>query len=290
MDPSRFDDLARSLNRPASRRRTLGVLLGSTLAGLGLGADAAKRKHRQHRDAKRRRVRASARKCNPTKSSNSACAQFCAAVFGTNTPEAGQCTSDAAKCLGLCYGCGPGSSGTQTLCGTVCTTLGTNTDCSACNDACTGGKTCYQGSCCTKKTCIQGTDCGTVDDTCGGEVACACPSGQCLTCAGNTCISTCGTNQGCANGACVCNSGFTACQTPDGLTCSEGSCCLDARGRCCGNGILDNNGNCCENGIRNRGGYCCFSGILTVNGICCCAGSTAGQTSCSTGEAPEQCL
>ncbi len=38
MDPTRFDDPVRSLNYPASRRRTLGVLLGSTLAGLGLGS------------------------------------------------------------------------------------------------------------------------------------------------------------------------------------------------------------------------------------------------------------
>jgi hypothetical protein len=39
--------------------------------------------------------------------SNSACAHFCAAVFGADTPAAAQCASDAAHMTGLCYSCGP---------------------------------------------------------------------------------------------------------------------------------------------------------------------------------------
>jgi hypothetical protein len=238
MDPSRFDDLVRALNRPASRRRTLGVLLGSTLAGLGLGADGAKRKHRQHRDAKRRRVQASARKCSPTKTSNSACAQFCAETFGANTPEAGQCTSDAAKCQGLCYGCGPASNGTQKLCGTVCTTLGTNSDCNACNDACTGGKTCYQRSCCTPKTCVQGTDCGSISDGCGGTLNCGtcpqvgqpCTNNVCGACVASCADKTCGASDGCGG---TCGGVNQAC-TGDSECCS-GSCksVLGSPASCC---------------------------------------------------------
>src|SRR5689334_6057873 len=108
MDPSRFDGLVRSLAQPASRRRAVGVLVGGALATLaGVSAGDAKRRHRHgHKRGK---------------GSNSTCAKFCAAVFGPDTPEAAQCTSDAAhnNQTSLCAIC---KADVTNLCGTTCCT------------------------------------------------------------------------------------------------------------------------------------------------------------------------
>ena len=104
MDPRHFDHLVRSLSRPASRRGALGVVVG-TLALLG-GAAPGGAKRRHHGKAAKQGARSSAAKpsaCKATKTSNSACAKFCAETFGADTPEANQCTSAATKCGGLCY-------------------------------------------------------------------------------------------------------------------------------------------------------------------------------------------
>ncbi len=92
MDPTRFDDLARAWGRPASRRRTLGVLLGGALAARGLRAESAK-------------------------GGNRACAHFCPAVFPPGAAR-DQCLSDAALGRGGGSQCGPAASATGlTLCG-----------------------------------------------------------------------------------------------------------------------------------------------------------------------------
>jgi hypothetical protein len=129
MDPSRFDRLARSLAQPASRR-TVGVLLGGALAGLaGVSGSTAERRHRP---AKQR-----------SKGGNSACAKFCAQVFGADTPEAAQCTSDAAhnNSAGLCARC---NADLNNLCGTTCC---------AGTDTCGGGGRPGVCGCLTAGTC-----------------------------------------------------------------------------------------------------------------------------------------
>ena len=84
---NQWDELSKALASGVPRRKIL-LMFGSALVGsivMGTKAFAAR-------------------------GGNSACAHFCAAVFGADTQAAGQCTSDAAHHTGLCYSCGPASS------------------------------------------------------------------------------------------------------------------------------------------------------------------------------------
>jgi hypothetical protein len=91
MDGTNFDDLAKKLSATTSRRDAV-RLVGGTLTAGALAALLPGR------------ARAAG-------GGNSACAHFCASVFGADTPAAAQCTSDAALHTGLCYTCGPASPG-----------------------------------------------------------------------------------------------------------------------------------------------------------------------------------
>src|SRR5436305_3286169 len=121
MQPSRFDDLTKALATATSRRQALrrigGILGGTALAGLFPGLALA---------------------------SNSACAKFCNAVFGANTPAASQCTSDAAHGKGLCHTCGSAAPSS------ICCTRNSSGFCSSYSGAqcpCPSGQTCQNGSC-----------------------------------------------------------------------------------------------------------------------------------------------
>ncbi len=87
MDSTRFEELTKTLATSSSRRQALrrigGTLTGTALASLLPG-----------------RVLAAG-------GGNSACAHFCNALFGADTPGADQCISDAAHHTGICYTCGP---------------------------------------------------------------------------------------------------------------------------------------------------------------------------------------
>jgi hypothetical protein len=89
-----FDELARGLaNGSISRRKAIKFIAAITLGGIlglsGIGTAFAK---------------------------NKTCAQWCAAVFGANTPAAGRCTSDAAHRTGLCTSCGTATSPSSVCC------------------------------------------------------------------------------------------------------------------------------------------------------------------------------
>ena len=128
MNSTKFDDLSKALATATSRRQALrrigGILGGTALAGLFPGLVSAG-------------------------GGNSACAQFCASVFGADTPAAGHCTSDAAHQKGLCYTCGPASSaGTQPICCSenpdgTCTSYSTATCCG-------------QSEFCSQGVCVEG--------------------------------------------------------------------------------------------------------------------------------------
>jgi hypothetical protein len=119
-----FDTLARTLAMGASRRQALWTV-GGALVGALVASPA-------------RQVLAQG---------NSACARFCAATFGAETPAAGQCTSDAAHGRGLCYTCGPASAG-----GTkpICCPRNPNGTCPSSGSAtcCAAGQSCVNGVCC----------------------------------------------------------------------------------------------------------------------------------------------
>src|SRR5947208_3338442 len=123
MESNIFDEVTKAIATATSRRQALrriaGIVGGTALAGLFPGLALA---------------------------DNSACAHFCASVFGADTPAASQCTSDAAHHTGLCYTCGPASpGGTQPICcpqnpdGT-CTSYSSATCCGS-------GQTCQNGAC-----------------------------------------------------------------------------------------------------------------------------------------------
>ncbi len=125
MDPEKFDAFTKAIATATSRRqalRRIGAMLGGTaLAGLFPGLARA---------------------------DNSACAHFCASVFGADTPATAQCTSDATHHKGLCYTCGPASPG-----GTrpICCPENPNGTCNSYSSAtcCTSEQVCQNGTCVT---------------------------------------------------------------------------------------------------------------------------------------------
>jgi len=192
MGPTRFDAITRSLGETRSRRTVLGTLGAAALGAIGLagarsGADAAP-------------------------GGNSACAAFCAQVFG-DTQAAGQCTSQAAQGQGLCAQCGPAAQGTGlTLCGQTCA------ECCADGD-CPGGQICRSGTC--------DVNCATS----ATGTPCANGTGACL---GGTCylVYPCASgaygvvpNSGGVN-ACICGYGgsFNYCASP--ADCPSGNVCI----------------------------------------------------------------
>jgi hypothetical protein len=268
MDPTRFDSLARSLGRPTSRRGALGLVVG-VLALRGEGAAGVAKPRHRHQErakqrAKRHRAQASASKpaaCRATTASNSACAKFCARTFGADTPAASRCTSDATKCQGPCYQCGPACTDhCQTLCGTTCTTLGTNTNCTACADVCVAPETCGGGTgkgcgCSDNGAACQGKNCDDVTNNCGKTVSCGTCTGTGQTCGGGTPSqpNVCGCTPNCADKACGAPNGCggfcpnETCSAP--LTCGGGTTpnacgCLTAT-TCCGGPGQPSCSRCC---------------------------------------------
>jgi hypothetical protein len=184
MESNIFDEMTKAIATATSRREALrrigGILGGTALAGLFPGLALA---------------------------DNSACAHFCNSVFGGDTPASAQCASDATKHKGLCYSCGPASSGgTKPIC---CTKNGSGYCTSYSSTTCCGsGTTCLGGSCCANAN-VCGSTC----------LAAPCAASQCLTCnpTSGTCVSTCSNGQTCQNGACC---------TPNGGFCTQnGQCC-----------------------------------------------------------------
>lgn len=123
MDPTDFDQLARSWSHRVSRRGVLGVVVGATIAVLNeVAPGVAERRQRRAKRRQRRGPHAQAGKplkCTPNKT----CVQFCKTLFGAGTAAAGQCISAANKCQGACADCGPVCQSNpcpQVACGGAC--------------------------------------------------------------------------------------------------------------------------------------------------------------------------
>jgi hypothetical protein len=217
-----FDELAKSLAEPVQRRealRRLGSgLATATLAVLGLG---------------------------------NARGQGRGGGGGSPGPQVLTCPTGQEPCGSVCCGVGEGCCvGPNGI--PVCTTLGSNTNCSACNDVCPANASCVQEHCVCNNgeppcpnpngppwfwCCPAGTYCETSYPgsrcTCysNGQVQCyniCCPAGA--TCNYNTgqCVCT-ATGQPPCNGVC-CPSGTScvagACTSPPSPTCPAG-CSLE---------------------------------------------------------------
>ena len=99
---NRWDELSKALASGVPRRKAL-RMFGSALVGAIL-------------------IGGRFEKALASGGGNSACAHFCASVFGANTQAAGKCTSDAAHKRGLCYTCGPASLGGGVAPSSICCT------------------------------------------------------------------------------------------------------------------------------------------------------------------------
>jgi hypothetical protein len=221
-----FDDLARGLaNGSISRRKAIKFIAATTLGGIlglsGIGTAFAK---------------------------NKTCAQWCAAVFGANTPAAGQCASDAAHGTGLCSSssCGPATPPSS-----VCCTRNSSGNCTSYSGAscCGSSATCLNGSCCAIAN-VCGSTCCALGQTClNGS---CCPSEQ-------VCGSTCG----CPAGQ-VCSNGF--CCPPGYVGLGNGACARSGgNSGCSGNNCLDVGCQGCTSEVGGGGAsYCRGSGALSA--------------------------
>jgi hypothetical protein len=196
MDSARFDALTKALATPTSRRQALqrigGTLTGAVLAAFPFEQALAKG------------------------GGNSACAHFCDAVFGADTPAASQCISDAAHGKGLCHQCGSAAPSS------LCCTRNSSGYCSSYRGThcpCPSSQVCQNGTCavcanpspdvCTAPACGN-PFCGRCLQSVEGGVYCSSPVSMCATCASD---SDCFTQFGsqfpiCVSSApCVCGSG-----------------------------------------------------------------------------------
>lgn len=149
MDGSGFDDFSKKLSATRTRREAV-RLLGSTVAAAALGSLLPGRAW--------------------AGGGNSACAHFCASVFGADTPAAGQCTSAAAHGTGLCYTCGPAApAGHPPVCGQVCCQGGQVCD-SSTGTCVTPAPTLYNNVCTCNNGVTKGEVCVTLDE-CQGFVS-----------------------------------------------------------------------------------------------------------------------
>ena len=206
MDSTKFDGLTKALATPTSRRTALrrigGAITGAILASWPFGHTLA---------------------------SNSACAHFCNAVFGADTPAAKQCISDAAHGKGLCHQCGSATPSS------ICCSRNSSGYCSS-----------YSGAHCP----CNATQCQKCDATAG---TCVSSCDTCSTCQSGTCASSCASGQVClSNGTCA-----SPC-TP-GVPCSCGFCFPDPSGAdyCSPSGAGTNL--CANDGQCNKGYFCYFT-------------------------------
>jgi hypothetical protein len=143
---------------------------------------------------------------DPGTHGNSACAHFCAAVFGADTPAAGQCTSDAAHGTGLCHTCGASTEPSS-----ICCTRNASGFCVSYSGVvcCANGQTCCSGTC--KNLTNDVNNCGSCGNTCP-----AAPPNATAVCANAKCTTTCNFGSIVCNGTSVC----TPCRPWSGNRCN----------------------------------------------------------------------
>ncbi len=166
MEVQRFDELAKRLATPITRRQAFKALAAAALGGLLIRSGTG-------------------RAWADEGDGNSACAHFCNNVYPPG-PGQGQCKSDAAQGQGICTVCGPAApEGSGPICGvqtdspfccasgetccnnTTCANLQTDVqNCGACGHACGQGQKCVAGVC-KSTTCVQlAQPCNSATDTC----------------------------------------------------------------------------------------------------------------------------
>ena len=268
MDPSTFDGVVQRLSGPLSRRSVMGAAL---LAALGLGEDAAAKKHRGHTDAKKKGHSTKAKaegqlgngaRCDPPKNKHGkkhGCNECRTGFSVAYTNGDGQTVR---KCA--CKPVGVGASSNQAW--QCCSGL---SDGSACVSppvtattqpgACASGQQLCQGRCIPSSACCTDGDCA------GGRL---CLSATCQ----------CRPNFRECQGACI--PGSECCgdgECTGGMTCQAGTCrCPSGQHECGGNCIP--NGTCCNDADCNAGSECIGSQCIVQQGTC-----PAGYQRCTSG-------
>ena len=132
MESTRFDQLTKTLASSTTRRQALKAVAVAAVGGI-VGVRSAGTAYA---------------------AGKSACANWCAAVFGNDTTATGRCTSDAAHGKGLCYACGPASPGGGVPPSAVCCARTSSGYCASYTGAscCTSGQVCQNGTCVTPVT------------------------------------------------------------------------------------------------------------------------------------------
>ncbi len=156
----------------------------------------------------------------------------------------------------------PGDDGTGMICGNGVCDPGENCDSCPQDCGCTAGQLCYQGSCCTPKTCADmGYECGQHQGNCGKTLKC----GICTQHANSYCDANgkCGCHADCTGKECGddgCGGSCGVC--PANEECNHGQCtCLDDKPRC--------NGVCCPKGDICYGQGCCTPKSCEEQGFEC---------------------
>jgi len=147
------------------------------------------------------------------------------------------------------------------------TKLGTDSNCSDCNDQCVGGRTCTGA-------------------TGGVGGSCQCPAGSRDCCPNPPCKNPCCPNgRACCNGQC-CPEGYRCCDghcCPNVADCCDGQCCPAGAPTCCGGTCVDTGSNVQHCGACNNqcgGGQICNDNGCTTystqcsNGKCVCPSGT----------------
>lgn len=247
MPATRFDELTKTLAGSTTRRQALRAVTLAAVGGL-----------------------VGVRVTGTAYAANSACAKFCASVFGDNTPADEQCAADAAHGRGLCYSCGPASPGGGVTPAAICCTRTSSGYCASYTTAacCPSGQTCQNGTCITPCASDGGT-CDPNTPCCAGLICC---NGTCLN--GNdfgtdnnncgSCGNVCPTGANCAAGVC---------QQINGGACNSRTACFFTTpqihlGACC-------NGTCTDTTTDSNCGACgnvCPTGTScqnTSSGLAC---------------------
>lgn len=267
MDPSRFDDLARCLGTPRTRRSVRGSIVGAAAAAVGAG-------------------RAIAVACPPGQVAGSGRRCLCKANGRPPGPSG---------CQALCGGVPVDLGSDPNHCGTcakVCPTpAGGSVECrnGQCAGVCPAGTTLLGNACCPNaKVCGQ---------TC---LAAPCDAGSCQVCnpQQGACVTaqdgaSCGVINTCCGEECVYlnedndNCGVCGHRCPFGH-CNRGRCCQQAsNGQCsaevtCCDGGTCQDGHCCENDGDDCDGFddlCCSGTCHPTTQTCCtrdCTGKACG--------------
>jgi len=269
MEDQRFDELAKRLARPVSRRQLVKVLVATTVGGIFARSGAGKA------------LAGTSGTCTP----NSACAHFCTAIFGGDTSDQSACASEATKCQGLCFACGPGANpGGLTPCpgGSLpghCANLQTdNNNCGACNHACSSGQFCCGGKCIA--ACVASDQCHVSICDPAAQACANTPKTDGTACTGtDRCFQT----YSCQAGVCT-GSSPVVCTALD--QCHLAGTCDPTTGQC-SNPIQSNgtacNANMCTTGDTCQSGVCTSNRVSACSSGQCCSGGvcqTGGTASC----------